>query len=323
MEEQRNLLNITKKRQRRVAIYKRIILIGLFSILLTPIVLCYVLFQEVKNLNQQLKSLQVVVEELDMKISVDKQQAAEETLLLDKNTFSAVDINENESKELQVGNNSLEHTYAGYRKVYLTFDDGPSKYTDTILDILKEYKVKATFFVLGKTGEENERLYKRIVDEGHTIGLHSYSHQYEEIYASLDGYQFDLLKLEKYIFQITGYHSKIVRFPGGSSNTVSDVPMQVFIDFLEKNDYTYFDWNVASGDAALKELSQEEIVKNVTENLTTMQQAVVLLHDAANRITTVEALPVIIEKVLELDRTVFLPITEDTVPVQHLESKEE
>ena len=96
-----------------------------------------------------------------------------------------------------------------------------------------------------------------------------------------------------------------------------------FIDFLEKNDYTYFDWNVASGDAALKELSQEEIVKNVTENLNTMQQAVVLLHDAANRITTVEALPVIIEKVLELDRTVFLPITEDTVPVQHLESKEE
>lgn len=321
MEEQRNLLNITKKRQRRVAIYKKIILIGLFSILLTPIILCYVLFQEVKNLNLQLQSLQAVVEELDMKITVDNQEAEAETQLLEQNAFS--DVEENQSKELQIGNNTLEETYDGYRKIYLTFDDGPSKYTDTILDILKEYHVKATFFVLGKTGEENERLYKRIVDEGHTIGLHSYSHQYEEIYASLDGYQQDLLKLEEYIFQITGYHSKIVRFPGGSSNTVSDVPMQVFIDFLEKNDYTYFDWNVASGDAALKELSQEEIVKNVTENLNTMQQAVVLLHDAANRISTVEALPVIIEKVLELDRTVFLPITEDTVPVQHLESKEE
>ena len=98
MEEQRNLLNITKKRQRRVAIYKKIILIGLFSILLTPIILCYVLFQEVKNLNLQLQSLQAVVEELDMKITVDNQEAEAETQLLEQNAFS--DVEENQSKEL-------------------------------------------------------------------------------------------------------------------------------------------------------------------------------------------------------------------------------
>ncbi|MBO4461285.1 MAG: polysaccharide deacetylase family protein, partial [Lachnospiraceae bacterium] len=104
------------------------------------------------------------------------------------------------------------------KKVYLTFDDGPSHNTELILDILKEYNVKATFFVIGRNDEYSKSLYKRIVDEGHTIALHSYTHRYSSIYASLDAYKEDLQKISDLVYDATGVRSKFIRFPGGSSN---------------------------------------------------------------------------------------------------------
>lgn len=319
MDKDNNPLHVSSKRQKRVANLKKIIILLFVSMLITPIILCIVLFHEIKLLNVQVESLQSAVEELIVSAEEKKLETA-----IDSEVIAAgLDQTTQDTREIKLDEESQETIYEGYRKVYLTFDDGPSVYTEEILEILKDYNVKATFFVLGKTGEENEALYKKIVEEGHSIGLHSYSHQYDVIYSSLDEYQKDLIRLEEYVFDITGVQSKLVRFPGGSSNTVSNVPMQVFIDFLSENDYTYFDWNISSGDAATKVLTAEEIVDNATENLESMQQAVILLHDSGNRATTVEALPVLVEKILGMEHTVLLPITDQTIPIQHIKSKEE
>lgn len=209
-----------------------------------------------------------------------------------------------------------EDNSAGIRRVYLTFDDGPSANTDRILDILNQYGVKATFFVVGKEGYADQ--YRRIVEDGHTLAMHSYSHKYSEIYASLDAYKADLTKLHDFLYELTGEDCNIVRFPGGSSNTISHVDMWELIDYLNRENMVYFDWNVSSGDAAGGGTSTAQIKKNVLGNIDQYSNAVVLFHDAAGKDSTVDALPAIIEEILEDDNTVLLPISEDTVRVQHL-----
>lgn len=209
-----------------------------------------------------------------------------------------------------------EDNSAGIRRVYLTFDDGPSSNTERILDILDQYGVKATFFVVGKEGYADQ--YKRIVEDGHTLAMHSYSHKYSEIYASLDAYKEDLTKLHDFLYEITGEDCKIVRFPGGSSNTISHIDMWELINYLNEENMVYFDWNVSSGDATGGRKSADQIAKNVLDSVGQFNNAVVLFHDAAGKDSTVDALPVIIEKILESDNTVMLPISEDTVRVQHL-----
>ena len=202
--------------------------------------------------------------------------------------------------------------------VYLTFDDGPSAETDRILDILKEYDVKATFFVIGKTDENSVKAYQRIVEEGHTLGMHSYSHQYAQVYASQEAFEDDLTSLQDYLFSITGMDSTFYRFPGGSSNKVSKIPMSDLIQCLKERNITYFDWNVSSGDASGTQLSSQTIINNVMNGINgAHKNYVVLFHDSAAKKTTVDALPEIIEQILAMEHTQILPITGDTEPVQH------
>lgn len=209
-----------------------------------------------------------------------------------------------------------EDSSAGIRRVYLTFDDGPSANTDRILDILNQYGVKATFFVVAKDGYTDQ--YRRIVEDGHTLAMHSYSHKYSEIYASLDAYKEDLTKLHDFLYELTGEDCNIVRFPGGSSNTISHVDMWELIEYLNKTDMVYYDWNVSSGDASGGRKSIDQIKQNVLDNIDQFSNAVVLFHDASGKDSTVDALPAIIEEILESDNTVLLPISDDTVRVQHL-----
>jgi len=212
--------------------------------------------------------------------------------------------------------NGREDSAADIRRVYLTFDDGPSANTDRILDILAQYGVKATFFVVGKNGYTEQ--YQRIVKEGHTLGMHSYSHRYSEIYASLDAYKEDLTKLHDFLYELTEEDCKIVRFPGGSSNTISKVNMQELIHYLNQENMVYFDWNVSSGDASGENKDANQIARNVLDQIDKYNNVVILFHDATGKSTTVDALSEIIEKILESDNTVILPISEDTVKVQHL-----
>ncbi len=204
-------------------------------------------------------------------------------------------------------------------KVYLTFDDGPSAYTDDILDILAKYGVKATFFVVGKEKDSDIELYKRIVDEGHTLGMHSYSHVYSNIYASEENFISDLDRISDMLTKATGVKPQFYRFPGGSSNAVSPLDMHKFISILEDRDISYFDWNISSGDATDELLSARQILYNSTAGIEKHETSVILMHDSLVRPTTVEALPAIIEKIQSIDGAVILPITSDTEPVRHIE----
>ncbi len=205
----------------------------------------------------------------------------------------------------------------GTRYVYLTFDDGPSSNTDEILDILDEYGVKATFFVCGKPDARYSDAYKRIVDDGHTLGMHSYSHKYSEIYSSVESFKEDTDNIRIFLYNTTGVWSNYYRFPGGSSNDVSKGNIYDLIDYLDSTNITFYDWNVSAGDDRSGS-TKESIYSNVVDNIPRFQHSVVLMHDAADKHSTVEALPEIIEAIQSMDNTVIVPITDDTVPVQHI-----
>ena len=203
----------------------------------------------------------------------------------------------------------------GIRRVYLTFDDGPTAVTGEVLDILKTYDVKATFFVLGREDEASKALYNRIVDEGHTLAMHSFDHDFTRLYASLDSFSADTLRLRNFLYEVTDGRvwAKIYRFPGGSSTTTARAEIPELIDWLGRENITYFDWNVYGGD----DIAPEVIVSNVKANVEKYENAVILMHDGADKDETVEALPEIIEYLQGLEGTKLLPITEDTAPVQH------
>ena len=205
----------------------------------------------------------------------------------------------------------------GTRYVYLTFDDGPSTNTDEILDILARYDVKATFFVCGKASNKYTDAYKRIVDEGHTLGMHSYSHKYSDIYESVDSFKADMDKLRIFLYETTGVWAKYYRFPGGSSNTVTKVDISELIGCLDESEVTYFDWNVSAGDDK-SGANKDKIYNNIVNNVPRFKHCIVLMHDAADKQSTVDALPQVIEAIQAMDDTVIVPITDDTLPVQHI-----
>ncbi|MBR4182322.1 MAG: polysaccharide deacetylase family protein [Lachnospiraceae bacterium] len=202
-------------------------------------------------------------------------------------------------------------------RVYLTFDDGPSSNTLKILNLLDKHGVKGTFFVNGKTDETLLPLYKEITDRGNTIGMHSYSHDYNTVYDSAEGFESDMLKLRGLIVEQTGVDPVFYRFPGGSSNTVSKIGINPCIDVLAKYELVYFDWNVQCGDATSASLSVDTLVDNVMRDVLKYKTSVVLMHDSAGRDKTVKALSIILDRLDGMDDVEILPITEDTDVIHH------
>lgn len=307
-------------RKKRVQTLKKLIILILILSIATPSVCCVLLFKKVHDLDKTLRSVMVCLEEMsqtqeELRANVKAEVSElDESVSEQKNSLNeGVSLNKEDIEENNVSSDS-----AGTRKVYLTFDDGPSKYTDEILDILDQYQVKATFFVVGKEDEASKERLQEIVARGHSLGMHSYSHKYNEIYASLDNFTEDMQKLQDYLYDVTGVESRLYRFPGGSSNTVSKIDMHEFADVLERQNVTFYDWNISSGDGGRTLLSIEELVENCTRDIEKWDNAVILLHDSADKRTSVEALSAIIENILALEDTVILPITEDTEPVQHI-----
>ncbi len=181
--------------------------------------------------------------------------------------------------------------------IYLTFDDGPStSITPKILDVLKEKNVKATFFILNYS-DATEYLVKRIVNEGHSIGIHGYSHDYSQIYKSEEIYLENVTKLREKIKASTGVDTTLTRFPGGSSNTVSKYNpgiMSRLTKFMVAKGYRYFDWNVGSGDSGGVSTS-DGVYNNVVNGLSKKRANVVLMHDFSGNTKTLQALPRIID----------------------------
>ncbi len=201
-----------------------------------------------------------------------------------------------EMKKLNIENEKLkielEDKLKDIKTVYLTFDDGPSTgNTLKILEILKKNNIKATFFVIG----QNKELYKKIVEEGHTIAIHTYTHKYSQIYASVDAFFADLYKLQESIKKETNIDSKVTRFPGGSSNTITSKQMKrEIINRLNEEGFVYQDWNCDSTDASGSNVPIDTLVYNATVKCP-YKKVNILMHDSQAKVTTVEALQKIID----------------------------
>ncbi len=290
---------------------KRLLVIIPLSTILILLILCVVLGVNLYEAKRELRALR---EQASPAMALGQISDTEEQ---GKELYTASGVNEFR-RDASDEDSDASGAEDGTRKVYLTFDDGPSSNTGEILDILAEYDVKATFFVVGKEEEKYQPLYKRIVEEGHTLAMHSYSHKYNEIYQSRESYVEDLTKLQEFLYDTTGVWCRYCRFPGGSSNTVSQVDMHELIAYLEEQDMSYFDWNVSSGDASSASISPEAVVRNSTARLQEFQEAIILLHDASDKESTVKALPKMIEQIQAMEDTKIVPITDDTEPIHHI-----
>ncbi len=311
-------------RRKRVQFLKKLIIFILVMAILIPTTISIILGVQLHNVRKELKELQAQQKETPV---IDNTDAAEETGA-EENTDDLLSGENNPDIDSDItGDMAVDDTEEllydeDVRKVYLTFDDGPSSNTGRILDILAEYDVKATFFVVGKEEEKYQSLYKRIVEEGHTLGMHSYSHKYNEIYQSVDSYAQDMSKLQDFLYELTGEECKFARFPGGSSNAVSKVDMHELINYLNEQGIVYFDWNISSGDASSTYISTDTILNNCLAQLPQHKECIILMHDATNKDTTVEALPILIEQIQAMEDTIIVPITENTEPIQHIRNDE-
>ena len=199
--------------------------------------------------------------------------------------------------------------------VYLTFDDGPSENTYSILSYLDEYKIKATFFVVPTRDEQCYERLRAIAAGGHSIGVHSASHDYNQIYASVEAYLADFNEAWNIIYDATGIKTKIFRFPGGSKNDFNAETRDAIIEEMTRRGFRFFDWNVDSNDAG--GANWTEMYNSVPADIAACYRAVVLMHDSAPRKNTVLVLEDIIH-VLINEGYKFDKINDDTRPVQFI-----
>lgn len=300
-------------RRRRVKRMKNTIMTSLALWVLLSMILIIFLMVKLSVLEHKMDKMaesMISVEEVAEK-GKEKGASLPEEIALD-------DVTEAEDAGIQSKtNNGNQRVEGKTQKVYLTFDDGPSENTAKILDILKEKNIKATFFVIGKEDEESKALYQRIVAEGHTLGMHSFSHKYSIIYDSLDSFKEDVNHLRSYLAEITGVEPDIIRFPGGSSNQVSNTDMTEFIRYLNNENIKYYDWNVASGDATSQAYTTDELVQNVVTDVAKYDTSIVLMHDSSTKGATVDALIPMIEQ-LQAMGVELLPIDDHTKLIQHI-----
>lgn len=293
--------------------------------------------ENTEEIEGKVEELEITIKDLEVKLSdfetieeeMNELLEAHDTLITEKEEYL------NEIKELKnkvnrlsssdtISKNSSTNATQTYTPIsgkvaYLTFDDGPSSHTKEILDILKSYNVKATFFVLG-SNIRNEAILKDIVNEGHSLGNHTHSHEYSYIYQNDNNFWEDFLKAEERIHNVAGQRPKIMRFPGGSNNKVHEQYTEVsnlmvkIKEQLGDSGYIFHDWNVSSGDASGNNVSKDKLVANAL-NTKGYNAVNILMHDIASKKTTVEALPEIIEG-LQKQGYEFKAITESTKPVQ-------
>lgn len=230
--------------------------------------------------------------------------------------------NENKTQTNKVSENktaeSKTTTSNGKSIAYLTFDDGPSSITNSVLDILKKYNVKATFFVIN-SGSYNKTTLQREVNEGHTIGLHAYDHNYAIAYKDDNSYLDGIDKLRAKVKADTGFDSHYIRFPGGSSNTISKRYSKGIMSRITKTakqrGYKYYDWNVDDDDAG-RARTADDCYNNVVRELRPNRSNIVLMHDFGTNKKILEALPRIIEYCQKNGYT-MLPIDDNTPEIHH------
>lgn len=292
-------------RKKRVKRIKKIIVGTAIVLLLLPTIMCLFLLVKVHSLEKQIETITKVSDSG----AVKAQEKEVKTTKAPKKASTA---------EPTIKPTDDTTT----KKVYLTFDDGPGSQTGKILDILKKNHVKATFFVTGKEDASSKKIYRRIVKEGHTLAMHSYSHIQDVIYDSKEAFEKDLKQINRCLYEATGVHTKFYRFPGGSSTQNTSLPIQNFIDVLKKNHYLYLDWNVISPDINNANATKEQVVTGVMQGVDAYDTAVVLMYDVADKPMTVKALPSIIKQI-KAKNYELLPVDESMILIQHNNGNQE
>lgn len=302
-----NIQKYNEFRKKRVKLIKRLIILVIGFFIVMPNIMCAILFAKLGKTNKTLDSIYSKISEIE---NIRTQQVASISAQADTEDVSAL------TKDVVLKVQTDAEEYEGYKRIYLTFDDGPSNNTNAILDVLDEYNAKATFFVIAKNGYDKE--YNRIINDGHTLGLHSYSHVYQDVYSDENGFKNDVNRIYDFVENITGVAPKFYRFPGGSSNTIYKSDKNELFDYLDEMNLTYVDWNVASNDSTYGGLSANQIANNVLNGVDGLDDCVILMHDANDKTSTVEALRIIISSLQCRDDVIFLPITDSTVSVKHI-----
>lgn len=198
--------------------------------------------------------------------------------------------------------------------IYLTFDDGPSKNTPKVLKVLADHDVKATFFVIGQTDETGRQRMRDIVDQGHTLGMHSYCHEYGAVYQSVEAFLDDMYQIFTQIKEATGTTPTMFRFPGGSINSYNAGIYQELIAEMTRRGFVACDWNMSGEDAVNGTHTPSQIVQNVMKSLGWVKSGFVLLHDGDYAATTADALGTLIEE-LQDEGFRFDRLTPDIKPV--------
>ena len=200
------------------------------------------------------------------------------------------------------------------KTAYLTFDDGPSGNTDIILQTLQEENVKATFFVVGTDNADNLARMRRIVQEGHTIGMHSYSHSYKKIYASVEAFLKDMYQVFNLIKDTTGVTPTCFRFPGGSINSFNKAVYKDIKAEMIRRGFVPYDWNVSSGDASTTKYTPEQLTGYVLNGIGSKSRIIVLMHDSSSKENTAQAVRQIIIGIREKG-FIFAPLDYQTKPI--------
>lgn len=292
-------------RKKRVKRIKKIIVGTAIVLLLLPTIMCLFLLVKVHSLEKQIETITKVS---DSGVVKAQEKEVKTTKAPKKATTADATIKPTDDTTT--------------KKVYLTFDDGPGSQSGKILDILKKNHVKATFFVTGKEDASSKKIYQRIVKEGHTLAMHSYSHIQDVIYDSKEAFEKDLKQINRCLYEATGVHTKFYRFPGGSSTQNTSLPIQNFIDVLKKNHYLYLDWNVISPDINNANATKEQVVTGVMQGVDAYDTAVVLMYDVADKPMTVKALPSIIKQI-KAKNYELLPVDESMILIQHNNGNQE
>ena len=309
-------------RKQRVKRIKRMIVITCIILLVLPTILSIFLMVKVSSLQRQINDIveSTVAGEEDRDLSPDSSPDESSDFAHAKTNAagSPASVTASGSAAASDGAVAAEELPAlsGPKKVYLTFDDGPGVQTEKILDILKEQDVQATFFVTGKEDAYSKEMYQRIIEEGHTLGMHSYSHLYNKIYGSKKAFSEDFDKIYQLLYDTTGVYPRWYRLPGGSSTDTMKVSLGDLVAVLEAKNVSYVDWNVISPEAMNPKVSKKEMVQQIIANVEEYDTAMILLYDAADRPMSVKALPALIQALKE-KKYELLPLEDDTVPIRH------
>ncbi len=308
-----------------VRFFRHLFLLVLILMILVPTVLSIVFGVQAVS---QRKATQALTGQLDSLQAQLQQQAAQYQAALDTAAPSPVQLPE-EDELLPVAQEpdytalypdfynlqpQPDSFVADSNVCYLTFDDGPSPNTDQVLRILEEEDVRATFFVVKADSVENRARLKAAADAGHTIGMHSASHDYHKIYSSVEAFLADYYELYTWIYEVTGKYPTVFRFPGGSINGYNRAIYHELIAEMTRRGFAYFDWNVSAEDAAATTRAAATIVRSCLDSIPKIERGIILLHDSTGKATTVAALPEVIQGYRDAGYT-FAALSNEVKPI--------